>query len=67
MTDYHHPHPISLGLMAAIYSLGAIAAIPFAPLLVDKMGRRYAILLGGSISIVGGVLQGSALNCKQWT
>ncbi|KAI9574394.1 general substrate transporter [Boletus coccyginus] len=46
----------------AMYSLGSIAAIPFVPSVVDKMGRRYPILLGGVISIAGGILQGSALN-----
>ncbi|KAF8550484.1 MFS general substrate transporter [Imleria badia] len=48
--------------MASMYALGSVAALPFAPFLVDKMGRRYPILLGGVISIIGGILQGSALN-----
>jgi MFS family permease len=65
MTDYHHPRSTSLGLMAAMYFLGCVTALPFVPFVVDKIGRRYPILLGGVISIVGGILQGSALNCKQ--
>ena len=64
MTDYHHPRSASLGLMAAMYSLGSVAALPFVPFVVDRFGRQYPILLGGVISIVGGILQGSALNCK---
>ncbi|KAG8218931.1 hexose transporter [Butyriboletus roseoflavus] len=48
--------------MVAMYSLGCVAAIPFVPVVVDKIGRRYPILLGGVISITGGILQGSALN-----
>ena len=63
-TDYDHPRSASLGLMASMYSLGSVAALPFVPNLVDKLGRRYPILLGGVMSIVGGILQGSALNCK---
>ncbi|KAF8550485.1 hexose transporter [Imleria badia] len=59
---YHHPRSALLGLMIAIYSLGSVAAAPFVSSIVDKMGRRYPILLGGVISIVGGILQGSALN-----
>ncbi|KAF8550483.1 hexose transporter [Imleria badia] len=59
---YHYPHSTSLGLMVSMYSLGSVAAVPFVSFVVDKMGRRYPMLLGGVISIVGGILQGSALN-----
>ena len=64
MTDYDHPRSALLGLMIGMYSLGSAAVVPFVPFVVDKIGRRYPILLGGVISIVGGILQGSALNCK---
>ncbi|KAF8556791.1 MFS general substrate transporter [Imleria badia] len=59
---FHHPRSSSLGLIVATYSLGCFAAVPFSPTVVDKIGRRYPILLGGVLSIVGGILQGSALN-----
>lgn len=62
MADYHHPRSTLLGLMSAMYSLGAIVAVPFVPSIVDKFGRRYAILIGSIIMIIGGVLQGAALN-----
>ena len=62
--DYHHPRSASLGLMTATYALGSIAALPFVPIAVDKFGRRYPIFLGAMMSITGGLLQGSALNCK---
>ncbi|KAI9574397.1 hypothetical protein HD554DRAFT_2229861 [Boletus coccyginus] len=62
VNDYDHPRSALLGLMVAMYSLGSVAAISFVPSVVDKMGRRYPILLGGVISMVGGILQGSALN-----
>ncbi|KAG8218940.1 general substrate transporter [Butyriboletus roseoflavus] len=48
--------------MAGMYSLGCVSALPFVPFVVDKIGRRYPILLGGVISIIGGIVQGSALN-----
>ncbi|KAI9574345.1 hypothetical protein HD554DRAFT_25027 [Boletus coccyginus] len=59
---YHHPRSASLGLMVGMYSLGSVVALPFVPFVVDKIGRRYPIVLGGVISIAGGILQGSALN-----
>ena len=62
--DYNHPRSASLGLMSATYALGSVAALPFVPLAVDKFGRRYPILLGAVMSITGGLLQGSALNCE---
>ncbi|KAG9317748.1 hexose transporter [Chiua virens] len=59
---YHHPRSASLGLMSAMYSLGAVAAIPFVSSVVDTIGRRYPILFGGIIQIIGAILQGSAAN-----
>ncbi|KAF8556792.1 MFS general substrate transporter [Imleria badia] len=59
---FHHPRSTSLGLIVAMYSLGSFAAVPFSPLVVDKIGRRYPILFGGVASIVGGIIQGSAFN-----
>ncbi|KAF8138799.1 hypothetical protein EV363DRAFT_546807 [Boletus edulis] len=61
---YGHPRSASLGLMVAMYPLGSVAALPFVPFIVDKIGRRYPIFFGGVISIVGGILQGSALNFR---
>lgn len=64
LVDYHHPRSVSLGLMVSMYSLGSLAAVPFVSSVVDKIGRRYSILFGSVISIIGGILQGSALNCE---
>ena len=50
--------------MISIYALGSVVALLFVPFVVDKFGRRFPILLGAMISILGGILQGSALNCK---
>ncbi|KAI9574344.1 general substrate transporter [Boletus coccyginus] len=59
---YHHPHSALLGLVSATYSLGAIAALSFVPSVVDKFGRRRSILIGSILMILGGALQGTALN-----
>ncbi|KAG9317759.1 hexose transporter [Chiua virens] len=59
---FHHPRSASLGIMSAMFSLGSICSVLFVSPVVDKMGRRYSISLGGIISITGAILQGSALN-----
>ncbi|KAF8138780.1 general substrate transporter [Boletus edulis] len=59
---YGHPRSASLGLMVAMYPLGSVAALPFVPFIVNKMGRRYSILFGAIISAFAAILQGSALN-----
>ena len=64
MTDYDHPRSALLGLMSAMYPLGGIVVGPFVPSIVDKFGRRYSILIGSIFMIIGGVLQGAALNRK---
>ena len=51
--------------MSAMYSLGAIVAVPVVPSVVDKSGRRNSILLGSILMISGGILQGAALNGKR--
>ena len=50
--------------MVAAFALGGFVASPFVPLVADKLGRRYSILFGSTVSIIGGILQGSAVNCK---
>ncbi|KIJ20488.1 L-arabinose isomerase [Paxillus involutus ATCC 200175] len=57
---YHNPRSAMLGLMSAMYSLGAIVAVPFVPFVADELGRRYSILFGSILMMVGGVLQGVA-------
>jgi len=64
VADYHHPRSTLLGLVSAMYSLGAIVALPFVPCVVDKFGRRRSILIGSIPMVIGGVLQGAALNRK---
>jgi len=67
IADYHNPRSALLGLVSAMYSLGAIIALPFVPPVVDKIGRRCSILIESILMIIGGVLQGAALNRKRST
>ncbi|TFK32678.1 general substrate transporter [Crucibulum laeve] len=61
-TFYHSPRSTLLGLMSAIYSLGAICALPIVPYVTDGLGRRNAILLGSVLMVIGAVLQTAAQN-----
>lgn len=62
--DFNHPRSAILGTIASIYSLGAVAAIPFIPFVSDQYGRRRAILLGSVLIMIGALLQATANRCK---
>ncbi|EAU82583.1 hexose transporter [Coprinopsis cinerea okayama7 len=59
---FNQPRSALLGLMSAIYSLGAIAAVPFVPWVTDKWGRRFAIFFGSVIMVIGAVIQTASQN-----
>ncbi|PFH46569.1 hypothetical protein AMATHDRAFT_154518 [Amanita thiersii Skay4041] len=61
-TFFNKPRSALLGLMSAIYSLGAICGIPFVPFITDTLGRRRAILFGSIIMVIGAALQAAAVN-----
>ncbi|KAL4784186.1 general substrate transporter [Aspergillus varians] len=46
------------GFLAAAYSLGAILALPFVPWVNQKVGRRWTIMFGSCVSLLGAILQG---------
>ncbi|WYZ45121.1 hypothetical protein EsH8_VIII_000437 [Colletotrichum jinshuiense] len=46
------------GIIAAAYSLGAILSLPFIPIVNDRLGRRWSILGGSCIMVVGAIIQG---------
>ncbi|KAL0576590.1 hypothetical protein V5O48_005383 [Marasmius crinis-equi] len=61
-TFFHSPRSALLGLMSAIYSLGAMVVLPFVPWVSDHWGRRWAIILGSVLMIIGAALQAAAVN-----
>ncbi|KAJ7468644.1 general substrate transporter [Mycena latifolia] len=61
-TFYHKPRPSLLGLMTAMYSLGAIFSLAIVPTVVDGRGRRASIILGCALMLVGAILQGASQN-----
>ncbi|KAK2010832.1 general substrate transporter [Colletotrichum eremochloae] len=57
--DYFgNPQGSLKGIIAAAYSLGAVLSLPFIPIVNDKFGRRWSILGGSSIMVVGALIQG---------
>ncbi|SPO02438.1 related to hexose transporter protein [Cephalotrichum gorgonifer] len=52
--------PNLLGFMNACYQLGTIFAVPIAPWLNQRYGRRWSIMSGSLIMMVGALLQGFA-------
>ncbi|KAJ6526595.1 general substrate transporter [Mycena vulgaris] len=59
---YHSPKPSLLGLMTAMYSLGAICSLAIVPMVVDGRGRRASIIFGCTFMVVGAILQGASQN-----
>ena len=48
------------GFLGAAYSLGAILSLPFVPSLNQRVGRRWTIMFGSCVSLVGALIQGFA-------
>ncbi|KAK2741865.1 hypothetical protein FQN55_008152 [Onygenales sp. PD_40] len=49
-----------LGFVSSCYQLGSIIGVPIAPYLNQTYGRRWSIMLGSWIMVVGALLQGFA-------
>ncbi|KAL1944200.1 hypothetical protein VTO73DRAFT_3385 [Trametes versicolor] len=54
---FGHPRSTILGLLSALYSLGSICSLPFVPFVTDRFGRRFAIIFGSVIMVIGAALQ----------
>ncbi|KAK4454188.1 general substrate transporter [Podospora aff. communis PSN243] len=62
-TDYFdNPTSSRLGLLNAMYSLGALMSIPFIPYLSSYLGRRRTILCASYLMILGAALQTASVN-----
>jgi len=61
---FNYPKGGELGLLVACYNLGALTSIPFISGLSDHVGRRWSIVFGSVIMIIGSIMQGLSVNCK---
>jgi len=50
--------PGMLGFINSCYQLGSIFAVPIAPWFAHRFGRRWSIMLGSWIMVVGALIQG---------
>lgn len=62
ITDFDNPTESRLGLLSAIYSLGALLAIPFVPTVSQHLGRRRSIQAASLVMCLGAGLQAGARN-----
>ncbi|KAI1445261.1 MFS general substrate transporter [Annulohypoxylon stygium] len=60
--DFDNPTEGKLGLLNAMYSLGALMAIPFVPTVSQYLGRRWSIVVGSLILCMGAGLQAGSRN-----
>lgn len=51
------PKGALLGFTSAAYPLGAILSTPFSAIISDRFGRKWSILLGSFIMIIGVIIQ----------
>lgn len=65
-TDFDNPTESRLGLLSAIYSLGALMAIPFVPTVSQFLGRRWTIVAASVVMCMGAGLQAGALNADMF-
>jgi hypothetical protein len=50
--------PSLLGFISSCYQLGSIFAVPFAPWMNQRFGRRWSVMIGSLIMVVGALIQG---------
>ena len=62
ITDFDNPTSGRLGLLNAMYSLGALMAIPFIPTVSQYLGRRWTILAASLVMCIGAGLQAGSMN-----
>lgn len=59
---FNYPSSARLGLLSAIYSLGALMAIPFIPTVSAYLGRRKTIVAASIVMGLGAALQAGSAN-----
>lgn len=55
--EFGSPKGALLGITSAAYPLGAILSTPFSAMISDRFGRKWSILIGSCIMIIGVLIQ----------
>ncbi|KAI0376779.1 general substrate transporter [Hypomontagnella monticulosa] len=63
---FGNPQGSLKGIIAAAYSLGAILSLPFIGMVNDKFGRRWSIMGGSFIMVIGALIQGFSVNAGMY-
>ncbi|KAJ3035763.1 hypothetical protein HDV00_003435 [Rhizophlyctis rosea] len=50
------------GILNAIQNIGSLLALPFSPIISDRYGRRYGIILGAAIMLAATAIQSASQN-----
>ncbi|KAI1765670.1 general substrate transporter [Hypoxylon sp. FL1150] len=66
ITFFGDPQGSLKGIIAAAYSLGAILSLPFIGVVNDKFGRRWSIVGGSAIMVIGALIQGFSVNAGMY-
>lgn len=62
--DFGHPTGAYNGILASALPLGSVIGLPLIPLINDTFGRRWCIMFGSCIMIIGTIIQGFSFNGK---
>ncbi|KAM7187503.1 lactose permease [Naviculisporaceae sp. PSN 640] len=61
--DYFgHPTGSYSGILAAALPLGSVLGLPFIPIVNDTFGRRWCIMFGSCVMVIGTIIQGFSFN-----
>lgn len=63
---FNHPTGSLLGLFACIMSIGSLVALPVVPYIADGLGRRWGIIIGCLIMVLGVILQAISINFRMF-
>ncbi|KAK3358773.1 general substrate transporter [Lasiosphaeria hispida] len=61
-TYFGNPTGAYNGILASALPLGSVIGLPLIPLVNDTFGRRWCIMFGSCVMIVGTIIQGFAFN-----
>ncbi|KAK3500417.1 general substrate transporter [Neurospora hispaniola] len=63
---FGHPTGGYSGILASALPLGSVLGLPFIPLINDNFGRRWCIMFGSCIMIIGTIIQGFSKNAPMY-